>query len=939
MTSIRRRGASLAVLSLAGMGWGCGGVVLPDDARPAGIKIVSGDGQSAPAGQALDQPLVVQVIDALNRPVEGQTVTFGIDAGGGTVAPGSAETGTDGKASATWTLGSGAGQQTLHAQVTGDGAPAALQVSFSATAQTGVGANLVLASGDNQSAAVGSALPDSLVVKVTDVAGNPVAGVPVHWSVDGGGSISPETVASDANGLAAAQRVLGNTSGTQSAQASSDNLPTITFTHTAEPANPTALLLISGDGQSAEAGATLTDSLTVRLVDDNGNGVGGKAISWLVAPGSGTVSPVNVTTSPTGIAQTSWTLGAGQGANHLNAVFSGVPPVPFTATGTSGSAVKIAFTVPPVNTSAGSAITPAVKVAFQDAGGNTVTSVNGTVTLAIGSNPAGGTLSGTVSVGAVNGVATFSNLSIDKVGAGYTLVAGADGFADVTSQTFDILAGGANRLVFLTGPTNVLVGQKFSPALQVQVQDAGGNPVLIATGKITIISSVNGTLTGTASATPLLGTATFSNLAINQVGTAYTLTALASGVQSVTSDPFDVGQAGTTIAITSKVPNGTAAVGQPVTFRYNIDPVAPASGTPTGTVLVADAEGTGSCTGSIDVNGVGSCDIAFTTAGLKNVTATYAGDVNFGGSTSIVKQHTAVRANTLLSITSDEPEPSSPGQTITVQWTLAINGSGTGVTPTGNVTVSVNSTPSVACTPVQAAFGAGSCQLAIADPGQYSITASYAGDANLNPSSDNEPHTVSAAGSTTTLSSSLNPSTVGDNVTFTAHVAPASGGGTPTGTVKFFEGAIQIGQANLDGSGDAQITKNDLAQGDHAITAKYLGTASFSASTSAPLTQTVNAPANQPPVANADGYSVAHDAVLSVDAPGVLANDSDPDGSPASLTAQNASQGTHGTVTMQGDGSFTYTPEPGYSGPDSFTYEAFDGAAATQATVNITITP
>ena len=125
MTSIRRRGASLVVLALAGIGWGCGGVVLPDDARPAGIKIVSGDGQSAPAGQALAQPLVVQVIDALNRPVEGQTVTFAIDAGGGTVAPGSAETGTDGEASATWTLGNGAGQQTLHAQVTGDGAPAA----------------------------------------------------------------------------------------------------------------------------------------------------------------------------------------------------------------------------------------------------------------------------------------------------------------------------------------------------------------------------------------------------------------------------------------------------------------------------------------------------------------------------------------------------------------------------------------------------------------------------------------------------------------------------------------------------------------------------------------------------------------------------------------------------------------------------------------------
>jgi len=44
-------------------------------------------------------------------------------------------------------------------------------------------------------------------------------------------------------------------------------------------------------------------------------------------------------------------------------------------------------------------------------------------------------------------------------------------------------------------------------------------------------------------------------------------------------------------------------------------------------------------------------------------------------------------------------------------------------------------------------------------------------------------------------------------------------------------------------------------------------------------------------------------------------------------------------VSMQSDGSFTYTTEPGYNGPDAFTYEAFDGVAATQATVNITVTP
>ena len=130
-------------------------------------------------------------------------------------------------------------------------------VSFNATAVSGAGAKLVMVSGDQQTAAVGSALPDSLVVRVTDALDNPVAGVEVTWAVGGGGSISPTTVTTDASGLAAAERVLGNASGTQTADASSSGLTPITFTQTAEAANPTALLLISGDAQSGQAGATL----------------------------------------------------------------------------------------------------------------------------------------------------------------------------------------------------------------------------------------------------------------------------------------------------------------------------------------------------------------------------------------------------------------------------------------------------------------------------------------------------------------------------------------------------------------------------------------------------------------------------------------------------------------------------------------------------------
>ena len=85
------------------------------------------------------------------------------------------------------------------------------------------------------------------------------------------------------------------------------------------------------------------------------------------------------------------------------------------------TATKLAFTVQPSNIASKAAVAPAVQVAVQDASGNTVTSANDNITLAIGTNPGSGTLSGTATAAAVNGVATFNNLSIEKAGSGYNL--------------------------------------------------------------------------------------------------------------------------------------------------------------------------------------------------------------------------------------------------------------------------------------------------------------------------------------------------------------------------------------------------------------------------------------------------------------------------------------------------------------------------------------
>lgn len=95
---------------------------------------------------------------------------------------------------------------------------------------------------------------------------------------------------------------------------------------------------------------------------------------------------------------------------------------------------------------------------------------------------------------------------------------------------------------------------------------------------------------------------------------------------------------------------------------------------------------------------------------------------------------------------------------------------------------------------------------------------------------------------------------------------------------------------------------------------------------------------NQVPVAVDDAYSVDEGGVLNVPTRGVLANDTDFD--PLVLTAVLVGGPSHGTLALNADGSFTYTPAPNYSGSDSFTYKANDGHAdSNTATVQITVHP
>ncbi len=130
------------------------------------------------------------------------------------------------------------------------------------------------------------------------------------------------------------------------------------------------------------------------------------------------------------------------------------------------------------------------------------------------------------------------------------------------------------------------------------------------------------------------------------------------------------------------------------------------------------------------------------------------------------------------------------------------------------------------------------------------------------------------------------------------------------------------------------LTFNSDGSFSYIPTTNYTGTDSFTytasdgVSTSSPATVTLTVSAS-PPVANDDAYSIAQGTTLTIPASGVLSNDYDPDNLP--LTAVPVTQPTHGSLTLNSDGSFSYTPTAGYTGADSFTYEASDGALTIQS--------
>ena len=212
-----------------------------------------------------------------------------------------------------------------------------------------------------------------------------------------------------------------------------------------------------------------------------------------------------------------------------------------------GTPTRLAFETQPSNTQSGATIDPPVTVRIEDANGNLVATDTRNVTIAIGTNPANGTLSGTKTVAAVGGVATFSTLSINNTGTGYRLSATASGLTSATSNTFNITSttppATPTKLAFGTQPSNTLAGATITPAVTVRIEDANGTLVATDTRSVTVAIGANpggGTLGGTKTVNAVGGIATFPTLSINNPGNGYTLTASATGLAGATSNAFNI---------------------------------------------------------------------------------------------------------------------------------------------------------------------------------------------------------------------------------------------------------------------------------------------------------------------------------------------------------------------------------------------------------------
>jgi ELWxxDGT repeat protein len=441
-------------------------------------------------------------------------------------------------------------------------------------------------------------------------------------------------------------------------------------------------------------------------------------------------------------------------------------------------------------------------------------------------------------VSLTNGQATFSIRTLAAGSHTITAVYSDDSFTG--SQGDD----SANPLVVqkdstsitLIGPSTLVSGQ---PAAFVAVVANTSGPFGSPTGQVqfavdgtklgspvTLVGGVAASLPTKLSATggPHTITATYTNSDGDFVGSSKSVTQAAS-------------KDGTRMILVSSV--NPSVFGQTVAITGAVTALAPGSGTPTGTVDFKEGATDLTPGGIALAGGRAIFRTASLSVGQHTITATYAGDANFTGTSANDSAAPQVvnQASTRTVMTSF-PDPSVFGQVVSFTVAVIALAPSQG-TPTGTVTFT-DGTTTIGTVTVNNVSRA-TFTTASLSRGNHAINANYGGDARFKVSGDmGFGETVLKDATTATVTASANPAVVGTTVTLTAAVQASSpGAGIPTGTVTFLDITTTLGTGTLNAAGKATFTTSALALGNHAITATYQGDTDFSASVSALLTETV----------------------------------------------------------------------------------------------------
>jgi hypothetical protein len=375
-------------------------------------------------------------------------------------------------------------------------------------------------------------------------------------------------------------------------------------------------------------------------------------------------------------------------------------------------------------------------------------------------------------------------------------------------------------------------------------------------------------------------------------------------------NPYNIANTATTL---TSAPN-PSTYGQAVTFTSVVTP-APPDGE---TVSFQHQDGRRSYSlGSVALIG-GSASLASSglPPGTDSVVAVYGGDSKLVGSTSKAVKQGVTKAATTTALASS-PNPSNDGQSVTFTANVTPQFGGT---VTGTV-VFYDGTTKLG--PGAVKGGAAKFTTKTLTSGPHTITATYEGSTTFTGSTSSPVNQIVLVSTITTLSSSPNPSTYGQAVTFTATVTPSAGAPPPDGeTVSFMKGTTVLGTGTLSG-GSASFTTSTLPVATNAIKAVYGGDSNLPGSTSNVVKQVVSKATTTTVLASSQnpstvGQSVTFTASVAPELSGTVKGTvTFYDGTTALKTVTLSGGAATFTTSTLASGSHTITAT--YNGSSSFT--------------------